>query len=456
MRNAFRFASHVNGIALLGALLGLTALNWPFVVVHPNRVMPGGEAYSAFALHGGWGEWIAGGWLALAIAAVLPRWRGKSLAIALTSAIAAVGCVAAATWGSTALVAENEFARMSISGGAWLAVVAMYVAFFSVYHESPRLLVLPLAVLGCIAWFAPYGHWGVVREYAVAVDTFHQELVRHGLLVAATLPLVVLIGLPLGVFAVRKPRVEGAILGIAGFLQTVPSIALFGLLLPLLSGYGRYLSVAAITLIALISVIAASGGWLLLKRVDWFWADVVYGLSMVAAAVILLPALGLTLYQLMAGGTDWLDQIRWSATLDTLGVRGLGATPAIVALTLYGIWPLIVNTHTGLKSVPAEIVEAAQGMGMSARQIFWQVEMLIAAPFFIQGIRGALLLLIGLASIAVLVNAGGLGYFLMRGTEQAVSDLVLLGSLPVVLLALAADALTRLLARGLVPKGLRP
>lgn len=142
--------------------------------------------------------------------------------------------------------------------------------------------------------------------------------------------------------------------------------------------------------------------------------------------------------------------------MDQLGLRGLGAAPALVALTAYGMLPLIVNTHVGLKSVSTGTVEAARGMGMSPRQVFWRVEVPICAPFLVEGLRGTLLLLIGLATVAVLVNAGGLGYFLMRGMEQSVLNLVLLGSIPVVLLALAADGLTRLLAWSLMPKGLRP
>jgi osmoprotectant transport system permease protein len=137
-----------------------------------------------------------------------------------------------------------------------------------------------------------------------------------------------------------------------------------------------------------------------------------------------------------------------------LPIVGLGAKPAILAMVLYGLWPVVVNTHTGLGAVPPAMLDAARGVGMSAWQMFWRVELPLAAPFFVEGVRGAMLMLIGLATVAVLINAGGLGYFLLRGTEQAVPDLVLLGSLPVVALAFAADAVMRLLAWRLAPKGM--
>jgi osmoprotectant transport system permease protein len=225
---------------------------------------------------------------------------------------------------------------------------------------------LPVATLAALAWSAPYQHLGVVLEYREAADVFHSELARHLLLVAGSLPPAILIGAPIGLLAARKPALESALLGGVGLLQTIPSIALFGLLLPVL---------------------------------------------------------------------------------------GLGATPAIVAMVLYGLWPIVVHTHTGLRGVPTAMLDAARGMGMNARQLFWRVELPMAAPFFIDGVRGAMLMLIGLATVAALVNAGGLGYFLLRGTEQAVPDLVLLGSLPVVALAFGADAVMRLLAWSVTPPG---
>ncbi len=134
-----------------------------------------------------------------------------------------------------------------------------------------------------------------------------------------------------------------------------------------------------------------------------------------------------------------------------LPVLGLGFKPALLAMVLYGLWPVVVHVHAGLTAVAPAMRDAARGVGMSGWQLFWRVELPLAAPFFVDGVRGTMLMLIGLATVAVLVNAGGLGHFLLRGTEQAVPDLVLLGTLPVVALALGADVLMRLLAWRLTP-----
>jgi len=348
-----------NAIAWSAVLLGLLSLQWPLVSLHPNRVAPDGEDFTAFALGGHWAALIAGGWVLLALAVWLGRGRARAPALALSLSVAAAGSYALLTWGAAAHLGPQEWARFAIAGGAWGTLAAVYIGAFALYAEAPRWLALPVLVLAALAWLAPYQHLGVVMEYLMASEVFQEELLHHLLLVAAALPPAMLLGAGIGLLAVRKRRFESVLLGAVGLLQTIPSIALFGLLLPVL---------------------------------------------------------------------------------------GLGAKPAILAMMLYGLWPVVVQTHTGLTSVSPAMLDAARGMGMSAWQQFWRVELPLAAPFFVEGVRGAMLMLIGLATVAVLVNAGGLGYFLLRGTEQAVPDLVLLGSLPVVALAFSADAVMRLLA----------
>ena len=354
-----------NAIALAAVLVGLLSLQWPFVVRHPNRVAPDGEDFTVFALGGHWAALAVAGWLSLALTVWLARGRMRAPALALSLTVAAASSYAALTWGAAGLVNVQEWARVAIAGGAWGTLAALYIGAFALYAEAPRWLAVPALTLAVVAWLAPYQHLGVVMEYLLADDAFHDELLRHLLLVAAALPPAMLLGAAIGVLAARKRAFESVLLGTVGLLQTIPSIALFGLLLPVL---------------------------------------------------------------------------------------GLGARPAILAMVLYGLWPIVVHTHTGLTSVPQAMLDAARGMGMSAWQRFWRVELPLAAPLFVEGVRGAMLMLIGLATVAVLVNAGGLGYFLLRGTEQAVPDLVLLGSLPVVALAFGADALMRLLAWSLTPK----
>ncbi|MBJ7312513.1 ABC transporter permease [Rugamonas sp. CCM 8940] len=454
-----------NIVALLAALLGLLSLQWPFVVLRQNRVVADGDAFGLFALTGGWSGWggwgwlVAAAWLALAGGALLAPGRRRALPLAVALSVAAAAGFAALSFGAAGLTADNEFARVGIAAGAWSGVAALYVAGFALYAEAPQLLPLPVLALAALACLAPFQHLGIVLEYREVAAVFQQELVRHLLLVLAALPFALLAGAAIGQLAARRPAYENLLLGVTGFLQTIPSIALFGLLLPLLSAYGRCLTLGGVLAFgAGLLLFAVAGRWLLRRRTSPVLA-LVHGVALALGLLLLLPVLGVSLYQLLDqllanGAAAWADA-QWSSPLATLGVRGLGSAPAIVALVLYGIWPVVLQTHTGLKSVPAAILEAAKGMGMSARQIFWRVELPLAAPFFIQGLRAALLLLIGLTTVAVLVNAGGLGYFLLRGTEQSVADLVLLGSLPVVALSVGADALTRLLAWVWLPQGVR-
>ncbi|MRW89405.1 ABC transporter permease subunit [Duganella sp. FT80W] len=355
-----------NAIALSAVALGLLSQQLPFAVLRANRVAPEGEPFSLLALGVHWGALAAGGWLLLALTVWLARGRVRAPLLALALTLAAASSYAALTWGASTLVTGQDWSRIALSTGAWGTLAAVYIAGFALYAEAPRWLVLPVAVLAVLASLAPYQHLGVVLEYRIAAATFHEELLRHLLLVAVALPPAMVLGAAIGLLAARKRAFETVLLGAVGLLQTIPSIALFGLLLPLL---------------------------------------------------------------------------------------GLGIKPALLAMVLYGLWPIVVHTHTGLTGVPAAMLDAARGVGMSGWQMFWRVELPLAAPFFIEGVRGAMLMLIGLATVAVLVNAGGLGYFLLRGTEQAVPDLVLLGTLPVVALALGADVVMRLLAWALTAKG---
>jgi len=446
----------INSIAMLGALTGLCSLALPYFSLRPNRVMPVGDPVTLWNLHAlGWLSLAA--WGGLLVAACLHEGRWRMWAVAGLTALTGGLYALALGSGSLGVVGNNEYARLGLASGAWLGLAAVYATLFSVYHDSPRLLLLPLAAIAAVLLFTPFSHIGVLREYQVASDTFRAEFVRHVMLTLAALPLALLIGFPLGVLAVRESAFEGPVLGVAGFLQTIPSVALFGMLLPVLSAYGRGVTVSQLA--------AVAAGLTLLAGLWWFarrrralrrLADGVLAVALLLGVVVLLPALAVASFQVMTQGTAWLAQVTWDARLGSLGLRGLGVAPALVALTAYGVLPLIVNTHVGLKGVPAGTVEAARGMGMSSTQVFWRVEVPLAAPFLFEGVRAALLLLIGLATVAVLVNAGGLGYFLMRGVEQSVLDLVLLGSVPVVLLALTVDGATRVLAWCVLPKGLRP
>jgi osmoprotectant transport system permease protein len=186
---------------------------------------------------------------------------------------------------------------------------------------------------------------------------------QHVLLVASSAAIAVAVGVPLGVALTRRPRLARPVLGAANVVQTIPSLALFGFLIP-------------------------------------------------------LPLLG-----------------------------GIGARTAIVALVVYGILPILQNTHAGLRSVDPAVVEAATGLGMTGRQRLLAVELPLAFPVVLAGVRIAVVVGIGLATIAAAIGAGGLGVLIYRGVATVDHRLILAGALPAAALALICDFLLGRLER---------
>lgn len=175
-----------------------------------------------------------------------------------------------------------------------------------------------------------------------------------GLVLVSTL-IATVIGVPTGVLLTRKQALRNPVLGIANVMQTIPSLALFGFLIP-------------------------------------------------------LPFIG-----------------------------GIGARTAIVALVLYALLPIIRNTVTGILGVDQNVREAAVAMGMTDGQILWQVELPLAMSVILTGLRVAMVISIGVTTIAAAVGAGGLGVYIFRGLRQYDNNLLLAGALAAALLALAAD-----------------
>jgi osmoprotectant transport system substrate-binding protein/osmoprotectant transport system permease protein len=178
---------------------------------------------------------------------------------------------------------------------------------------------------------------------------------QHLWLVLISTLVAVAIGIPTGILLTRKKSLRGPVLGIANIMQTIPSLALFGFLIP-------------------------------------------------------LPFIG-----------------------------GIGARTAIVALVVYALLPIIRNTATGIVGVDPNVREAAVAMGMTSRQILWQVELPLAMPVIITGVRVAMVIAIGVATIAAAVGAGGLGVYIFRGLRQYDNHLLLAGAVPAALMALIAD-----------------
>ena len=136
-----------------------------------------------------------------------------------------------------------------------------------------------------------------------------------------------------------------------------------------------------------------------------------------------------------------------------LPVYGLGWKPALIALTLLAGPPLVINTDLGLRGVDAATLEAATGIGMTARQRFWRVKLPLALPVIVAGVRSAAVEVIGSATLAAFVGAGGLGTFITSGITLMDERMLLTGAILVTLLALATEFILARIERGMTPPG---
>ncbi|SQI22900.1 osmoprotectant uptake system permease [Salmonella enterica subsp. arizonae] len=132
------------------------------------------------------------------------------------------------------------------------------------------------------------------------------------------------------------------------------------------------------------------------------------------------------------------EQFPWLATF---GVAGTGMTPALIALVLYALLPLVRGVVAGLNQVPRDVLESARAMGMSSGQRFRHVQLPLALPVFLRSLRVVMVQTVGMAVVAALIGAGGFGALVFQGLLSSAIDLVLLGVIPVIALALVIDAL---------------
>jgi osmoprotectant transport system permease protein len=212
-----------------------------------------------------------------------------------------------------------------------------------------------------LIWFA------VENRGAIAGMAF-----EHITIVGVAVGLAILTGVPLGIAITQNRRVADIVLYIASIIVTVPSIALFGLMIPILSKIGQ----------------------------------------------------------------------------------GIGWLPAVIAILLYSQLPIIRNTYTAITNVDPALREAARGMGMTPLQRMWWVELPIAVPVIMAGVRTAVVMNIGVAAIAAYIGAGGLGVLISRGISQTDPRQLIIGAIAVSLLAIVADWTLLRLQKMLTPSGL--
>jgi len=183
--------------------------------------------------------------------------------------------------------------------------------------------------------------------------------------------------------------------------------------------------------------------------------------ALTLAVIVSIPAgIALTRFEKIRGLVfTVINTFQTIPSLALLGflvpVLGIGRLPAIVALFLYALLPLVRNTYTGIREIDPKIIEASQGIGLTNLQILRKVEMPIALPMIIAGIRTSTVIIVGTATLAALIGAGGLGDPIFRGISSVQMNTILLGAAPAALLAIFLDRLLQFCERRLVSKGLR-
>lgn len=192
------------------------------------------------------------------------------------------------------------------------------------------------------------------------------------------------------------------------------------------------------------------------------WEHCYISLLAVVAGFILSVPLGILLTrmekvsQYVIGFVNILQTIPSLALLGfMIPFLGIGAFPAVVALFLYSLLPMLRNTYTGIREVEPSLIEAARGMGMTSVQILFQVEIPLAISIIMGGFRTATIYTISWATLAAVVGGGGLGYLVFTGINNSNDSMLMTGALATAVLAAIADLLTRKFQRLCTPKGLR-
>jgi osmoprotectant transport system permease protein len=365
-------------LALCLALATAAAWALPLVRVAPNRLLSGEGVGLTELLTGpqcalAWGLGAA----LLLLAAAGRRHRAPQSVL-----VATLACALPLLWWLAArhanlvMLTESPRFRTSLGAGFWSLLALAWLACLDAIArlrlaQRHHLLVVSLATVPMVlALVSGMGdQLSILKEFTNRREVFGTAIARHLQIVALACVPAVLLGWPLAWALVRWQALQRWSLPVLNIIQTIPSIALFGLLM-------------------------APLGW---AAAHWPW-------------------------------------------LQAAGVRGVGLAPAVLALLLYALLPIVRSAMAGLQSVPVAVTTAARAMGMGPWHIVWQVELPLAWPVLMAGLRTAVVQTIGLAAVTALVGAGGLGSIMFDGLFSAANELVILGVVPIVLLAVLADA----------------
>ena len=364
------------------AVLALYGL--PFLRLAPNRLVSGQSIYFFSIVDGS--AWLL---LVMPVALVgltaVAMFKPRAAWLWAVLAIAAAGMPGllwlAANQASISLQGQLPIARVSLGSAFWVVLTLLGFIVSSALQQlrtnALQSILVATAVLVAVGTLLAGGvcdDLSLIKEYANRADGFVEVVARHLQIVLLALACTLAIGLPLGWAAHAQAKTSRALLPVLNIIQTIPSIALFGLLM------------------APLALLAAS-----------------------------VPALG------------------------RAGISGVGLAPAVIALTLYGLLPVVRSTLAGLQQVPSAMVQAARALGLTHFQTLVHVELPLALPVLLGGVRTAAVSSVGLAAVTALIGAGGLGSILFEGLFANAEDVVLLGVLPIIALGVVVDALFKVL-----------
>lgn len=380
-------------VAAAAVAILIISLLLPFQAFRQNRIAEGTPQQSWDVLQPFESAALYGLVIATAALSLFQKNRPNIIAVSgfLANAIFVAGFVLLQRGAEAQLASAAESARVSIGSGGWLLILGSYLLLVSsakrTYEQRALRTVIALGGVLAVATLIAAGSLtdlSVVREFTVRRDRFTEALGEHLIIAFSAVGAAAVIGIPLGIAAVRREALEKALFFVVNIFQTIPSLALFGIM------------VAPISFLA--------------QRFP---------------------------------------------LLRTLGIRGIGWTPAIVALTLYALLPLARNAFSSVKGIDEGIISAGRGMGMSKWQILYQIEIPLALPVILGGLRTATVQAVGNTTVAALIGAGGFGVFVFQGLGQSVPDLILLGAIPVVILAVVTDRVLAGLIELVTPRGVK-
>lgn len=391
-RLRWRWEGQRPNVVLLSLSLFMLVVFWALDVVSiaPNRIAAGTGFSALDAL----------GWPGVLLATLLltslvlfswqpsqPHYRAQLAAVTAIMALMPLGLI---TSRYLLIDAELPQARIVIGPAYWVVLFVLFLCLVEIRLRLNLSRGWPMLLLSGVAlvWWLCGALWldslALVQEFKIRDRQWLTAMTQHVTLVGMSVGVSIILGLSLALLMRRYSRFQKGAFAILNGLQTIPSLAIFGLLLWSLT-------------------------WLAAK----------------------LPFLA-----------------HW-------GVSGSGTTPVFIALIAYGLLPIVRHTYSALEHISAETLELANAMGMRSGQRFWQVRLPLAIPVLIEGVRITTVHAIGLTAVAALIGAGGLGTFIFEGLDQNVMEMVLLGALPILIMALIVDAGLSALADALRPGGLQ-